>query len=318
MDKIGSKKPPFRIGIVPLPGFALLSYACTVEPFRAANLLGHRDLYEVRHFSETASSRSSGAALIDAEPLPDKPADLDLLLVIAGGDPMSCHSPALFNWLRRMARLGVTLGGVSGGPVILARAGLMKDRRMTVHWEHAAALAEHAPDLLIERRLFVIDRDRVTCGGGTSPLDLAHALISKHHGAVFARLVSDWFLHTEIRHAADPQRGSLVDRVGTTAQPVLTAVAAMEDHIADPMSLEQLASVCGVTSRQLNRVFRQKTGSSTMRYYRNLRLDTGQSLLANSSLSLTNIALATGFASSSNFTRAFSDRFGAPPSQFRR
>ena len=147
---------------------------------------------------------------------------------------------------------------------------------------------------------------------------MMHAVIASHHGSVFARLVSDWFLHTEVRHAADPQRGSLVDRVGTTAQPVLAAVAAMEDHIADPMSLKQLSSVCGVTPRQLNRVFRQKTGLSTMRYYRNLRLDTGQRLLANSSLPLTSIALATGFASSSNFTRAFSDRFGAPPSRFRR
>ena len=63
-----------------------------------------------------------------------------------------------------MARRGVTLGGVSGGPVILVKAGLMTGRRMTVHWEHAAALAELSPGLLIERSLYVIDRERVFLG----------------------------------------------------------------------------------------------------------------------------------------------------------
>lgn len=318
MDKIGSEPPKFRIGIVPVPGFALLSYSCTVEPFRAANLLGRGDLYEVSHFTHSGAARSSGAAEVTGDKrIGDEP-DLDLLLVIAGGDPMSLHDPALMRWLGRMARRGVTLGGVSGGPAILARAGLMAGRRMTVHWEHAPALTELDPDLMIERRLYVIDRDRVTCGGGTAPLDLAHALITQHHGGVFARLVSDWFLHTDIRPAADPQRSGLTERVGTTAPPVLSAVSAMEDHIADPLSLAELAGLAGVTPRQLNRVFRDKTNESTMRYYRHLRLETGRNLLCNSTLSLTNIALATGFASSANFTRAFSERYGAPPSRFRR
>jgi transcriptional regulator GlxA family with amidase domain len=81
----------------------------------------------------------------------------------------------------------VVLGGVSGGPIILARAGLMGDRRMTVHWEYAAALAEVAPDLRLERTLYVIDRDRMTCAGGTAPMDMMHALIATHHGRAFAR-----------------------------------------------------------------------------------------------------------------------------------
>ena len=89
----------------------------------------------------------------------------------------------------------------------------MAGRRMTVHWEHAAALAEISPHLVIERTLYVIDRDRVTCAGGTAPMDLMHALITQHHGAPFARLASDWFLHTEVRPSGGPQRAGLVNRV---------------------------------------------------------------------------------------------------------
>ena len=189
---------------------------------------------------------------------------------------------------------------------------------MTVHWEHAAALAEISPSLMIERSLYVIDRDRVTCAGGTAPMDLMHALIAQHHGGVFARLVSDWFLHTDIRPSGGPQRGGLVERVGTTVAAILDAVEGMESHVAEPLSLPQLASLGGVSARQLNRLFQDRLGISVMGYYRDLRLEKAQNLLANSPLSLTEIALATGFASSSHFSRAYGAKFGAPPSGQRR
>ena len=96
---------------------------------------------------------------------------------------MKYNDRAVIPWLIRMARKGIRLGGVSGGPLVLARAGLMNGRRMTVHWEHAELLAEISPHLMIERSLYVIDRDRVTCAGGTAPMDLMHALIARHHGA---------------------------------------------------------------------------------------------------------------------------------------
>lgn len=317
MDKIGTGRP-IRIGVLPLPGFALMSYACVVEPFRAANLLSRRRLYDLVHFSTGGAVPSSGAVTAEAGRKVGETPAIDYLFVVAGGDPAAYDEADVFAWLGRMARRGVVLGGVSGGPVILARAGLMAGRRMTVHWEHAAALAEISPGLMIERSLFVIDRDRVTCAGGTAPLDLMHALIARAHGRVFARLVSDWFLHTDIRPAGGPQRGGLVERVGTTAAPVLDAVEAMESHIADPLTLSDLAGIAGVSARQLNRLFRERLHTTTMEYYRELRLDTAQRLMAQSPLPLTEIALATGFANSSHFSTAYAGRFGAPPSRMRR
>jgi transcriptional regulator GlxA family with amidase domain len=210
------------------------------------------------------------------------------------------------------------LGGVSGGPVILARAGLMARRRMTVHWDHAPALAEISPSLMIERSLYVIDRDRVTCAGGTAPMDLMHALIARHHGARFARQVSDWFLHTDIRPSGGPQRAGLVERHGTTNAALLDAITAMESHVADPLDLAQLARFAGVGPRQLNRLFRQRLGSSTMDYYRRLRLEKARALLRGSAMPMTEIALATGFAGSAHFASRHSRSYGAPPSSLRK
>ena len=244
--------------------------------------------------------------------------DLDLFIVIAGGDPFDVLTRDQQKWIQSISRRVPQIGGVSGGPVVLAQAGLMKGRRMTVHWEHAAMLREVDPALFLDRRLFVIDRDRVTCGGGTAPLDLMHALILEHHGADFARQVSDWFLHTDIRAPADPQRAGLAERLGTWSEPLLDAVTAMENHIADPLSLDHLARLAGVSPRQINRLFDVHLGCSTMAYYRRVRADVAKQMLGRTTLWLTDIALATGFSSSAHFSRVFGEIYGTPPSSIRR
>ena len=304
---------PFRVGLVPLPGFAMMSYACTVEPLRAANLLSRKPLYEISHICADQQSQSSGAACIEStHKIGDMP-DLDLLLVAAGGDPFAYNNRDCFDWLRRMATRVPQIGGVSGGSVVLANAGLLNGRRMTVHWEHAAEMARKFPQIIIERRLYVIDRDRVTCGGGTAPIDLMHALISDHHGSSFARLVSDWFLHTEIRASAAPQRALTTDQFGPVPVSVSETVAAMENHVADPLTLPQLAMMAGVSTRHLNRLFMDAFDTSTMAFYRALRLKVGRRLVTGSSMQISDIAEATGFATPSHFSNQYAELFQIRP-----
>lgn len=312
-EAIGSDGPAFRVGILPIAGFALMSYASTVEPLRAANLLSRRTLYEVLHFGHQDVCSSSGDTVVEKVlPLSATP-PLDLLLVVAGGDPFAFADTSVFDWLRHMAGRVPLLGGVSGGSVLLARAGLMENRRMTVHWEHAAELSSLYPDLFIDRRLYVMDRDRITCGGGTSPLDMTHALITDHHGSVFAQLVSDWFLHTDIRAATAPQRALPSAAIGSVSRHVSEAVKAMENHVADPLTLTHLAMTTGVSTRQLNRVFQDTFGQSAMAYYRRLRLDVGRRLVTGSAMKFEDIAEATGFSTAAHFSNQYAKAFKRRP-----
>ena len=195
---------PYSIGLLLTEGFALMSYASLIEPLRAANLLAENELYKVTDIAVQSSRiKSSSGAIIQTK---DATSDIfDLVLVITGGNPKKLENTALFDTLRRLARSKTIVGGISGGPYLLAAAGLMHGYRMTVHWEHAPAMLERWPDLLLERSLYIFDRKRVTCAGGTAPLDLMHSLITEHHGHSFARKVSDWFMHTDFRPAAGPQ-----------------------------------------------------------------------------------------------------------------
>ncbi len=308
----------FRVGFLLVDGFALMSYAAAVEPLRAANLLAARPLYALSNIAAVRDrSVSSSGAVIDAATHASAGVEFDLVLVVAGGDPASFTDKAAFAWLHRLSERNVLLGGVSGGPVVLAQAGLMKGRRLTVHWEHLTALSEIDRTLLIERSLYVRDRDRLTCAGGTAPLDMMHTIIAEHHGPDFATRVSDWFLHTDVRPPGGAQRAGLVERYGTTSRPVVQAIEAMESHVGDPLKLGQLAVRSGVGARQLNRLFSDKLGSSVMAFYLALRLEKAHNLLTQSSLSVTQVAMATGFSNAAHFSRAFSESYRKTPSQVR-
>lgn len=315
----GKSASSFRVGIILVDGFALMSYASVVEPLRAANFLSRAPLYDVCNIPAVGEvATSSSGAKIPGRGTVGGPLYFDLLIVVAADFSPTFREPRLISWLRRADRMGITLSGVSGGPILLAVAGLMTGRRMTVHWEYMPLLDEICTGLLVERTLYVIDRDRVTCAGGGAALDLMHALIADHHGPALARRVSDWFMHTEVRPSRGPQRAGLIERWGTTNAKVLDVIMAMEGHIADPLALSQLADFAGLSGRQLNRLFQEKLGHTTMEFYRNLRLEKAQNLLRNSSLPMIEIAVATGFTNAAHFSTCHRRRFGFPPSAVRK
>ena len=308
---------PIRsVGFLLIPGFALLSYAATVEALRAANRLSGKDLYLWWHSApdNEPAIASSGAAVLPDFTFGADVGQLDFLLVCAGGNPAAYDDKQTFAWLRKLARQGVVIGGVSGGPFIVAKAGLLAGRRCTVHWEHMPAFQEAFPNVKLTRSLFELDGDRITCSGGVAGLDMMSALIARDHGHELGAAVSDWFLHTYVREGVGPQRMDLRFRLGVSDEKLLTVLKAMEENLEEPLSREQLAELAGVSLRQLERAFRSTLQRGVHQHYLALRLERSRQLLRETSLAIVEIALATGFGSASQFARAFRRVFGFSPS----
>ncbi|MGH6793540.1 MAG: GlxA family transcriptional regulator, partial [Methyloceanibacter sp.] len=212
---------------------------------------------------------------------------------------------------------GVTIGGISGGPYILAKAGLLDERRATLHWEHLPAFREAFPDVEVVPSLFEIDGTRITCSGGISALDMMVALIERDHGRQLAASVGDWFLHTHIREGFGPQRMDLRYRLGVADEKLIAVLRAMEMSLETPLSRAVLARSAGISLRQLERLFKSHIGHGIHSHYRWLRLERARQLLRETTLPVLDVALATGFASSSQFARAYANAFGEPPSRTR-
>ena len=309
---------PRRFAFVLLEGHALMSTAAALEPLRAANLFAGRTLYEITILSpEGGPVRASLGSWFETGPLSQAPERPDAIFVVAGGDPLAVQDAPLFGWLRRMDRAGVPLGGISGGAAVLWRAGMMANRRFTLHWHHIDALRAEDPGAIVEQRLFVIDRDRYTCAGGTAPLDMMQTIIARDHGHRAAKDVADWFIQTEIRLSDAPQRSATARDGRPLAAPARTALDLMESHVADPLTVTQLAALTGLSTRQLQRVFRESFGAPVATVYRDLRLDIADGLVRRSRLRMTEIGQMTGFASSAHLSDAYRARFGVSPRQAR-
>jgi transcriptional regulator GlxA family with amidase domain len=310
---------PRQIGFLLVPGFSLLSYASTIEPLRAANRLSGRNLYKWSHISTggDTSTASSGLA-VAADHKVGEDVDLDTIFVCAGGNPALFRQRPTLAWLRELSRRGVAIGGVSGGPYILARAGLLEGYRCTIHWEHMAAFREEFPDLNAHRTLYEIDRDRLTCAGGIAALDMMRAIIGSEHGPALATAVSGWFLQTHLRLGSGPQRLTLRERYGVSSRNLLKALEAMEGSTDKPLSRRKLAERAGVSIRQLERLFASHLKTTIGTQYMRIRLDRARALIHETTMPMLAVAIACGFTSASHFSRAYKTQFGRTPKDERK
>lgn len=202
--------------------------------------------------------------------------------------------------------------------MVLAEAGLLDGYRATLHWEALEAFKERYPRLHATQELFEIDRQRITCAGGTASIDLMLFLIAQTHGSELAVQVSEQFVLGRIRQRQDHQRMEIGARYGISNKKLVQVIGEMEKHIEPPLSTLALAEKIKVTRRQLERLFRLHLDETPSSFYLAVRLDKARQLLAQTDMSITQVSLACGFELPSYFARRYKLRFGKCPREERR
>lgn len=302
-----------QFSFVLMPQFSLLALSSAIEPLRHANkVLG------TQHFSWAIFSED-GEEVKSSSQIPVRPSGaiagvpLDSNVILVGGaDIASYSSQATLNWIRRAATRVPLLGGLCTATHVLAEAGVLDGHSATVHWELADSMKEKFPAVLITDGLFEIDRNRLTCAGEAASTDLMLHLLADWHGKNLAATVSAQVLHGRPRLAAE-QQAPLAIRTGTRNRYLLQAIALMEKHQDEPLGIEEIARQSGCSRRQLERLFSSKTGQAPIMYYRSLRLERARRFIFETPMSLTEIAVASGFCGSGSFSAAYKRRFGLTP-----
>jgi transcriptional regulator GlxA family with amidase domain len=305
-------------GFLLLPEFSLLAFTSAMEPLRSANRLSGQSLYEWRVISKGgAAVPSSGGIEVLAQASIDAVERLPNLLVVAGLNAHLFDDRSVLAWLRRIERRGCRLGALSTGSYVLARAGLLGGYRCTIHWETMDAFREAYPEIDVTTEVYEIDRNRMTCSGGTAALDLMLSLIALDHGRELATAVAEQFIHERIRDQREPQRMALRNRLGIAHPKLLEVIGLMEGNLEEPLARTDLASRAGISTRQLERLFRKYLQRTPTRYYLDLRLTQARSLLGQTAMSVLDVALACGFVSASHFSKCYRELFHRTPREER-
>jgi AraC family transcriptional regulator, glycine betaine-responsive activator len=312
-------RAPQRFAFVLVPNFSMIAFTSAIEPLRIANRLADRELYGWRIVSKDGGPvRASngclvmsdqGLAEVDVGPGRDRPT----IILCSGLGAERMQDRELFAWLRRADRSGAVLGALCTGAHLLASAGLLNGHRCTIHWENLPGFMEQFPEIDVSADLFEVDRNRLTCSGGTAALDLMLHLIARDHGQELATKISEQCLLDRIRQPHDHQRMPYRVRLGIHHPKLIGAIEMMEANVEEPLDQEMLARYVDLSRRQLERLFRKHLGRTPAQYYLELRLERARHLLYQTTMPVMNVAFATGFVSASHFSTCYRQMYGRTP-----
>jgi len=309
---------PQKISFLLIPNFSLFGLTAMLDPLRHANRSSGKELYSWELISE-------GGGLVDSSDSIQIMTDLSIreagkcetLIICAATEPQDYTTPALLAFIRSQASHGANIGSQDTGVHITSAAGVMDGHRCTMHWENISSTAELFPKVELVQELFVVDRNRFSCPGALSGLDMMLHLIESQHGHDLATTVADELIYTHKRSHTDPQRLSLQKRLNTRNHNLLDAVHLMEQNIEEPLKIAEIAEHLNITNRELERLFRHYLDNSPNAYYRTIRLEHARWMLQQTADSITSISIACGFNSLSHFTRCYQKQFDKKPSSER-
>jgi AraC family transcriptional regulator, carnitine catabolism transcriptional activator len=306
---------PETIGLLLAPRFSMLAFTCAVEPLRVANRLAQCELYQWQTISlEGRPVVASNHMSVVADRSIRERVDYARVAVCAGFEPESLYDERVASWLRNLARAGVALGAIDTGSFVLAHAGLLEGYRAATHWESLEGLRSQYPKVAITPDLFVVDRGRFTCAGGTAALDMMLHVVRLSHGHRLAAAVAEQFIYTRVREPREHQRMGTGERQALNVAWLAKIVEMMEANLEEPLPLRDLCAAAGVAPRRCERGFKRQLRMSARRYYLNLRLQRARTFLQYTNLPVLDAAVACGFRNVAHFSRAYKLWAGVPPS----
>jgi transcriptional regulator GlxA family with amidase domain len=235
------------------------------------------------------------------------------LFVCSGNDGARAASDKGLASIRRYVRFGGKIGGICTGACTLARAGLLSGKRFTLHWENQPGFIEAFPDLHPTRSRVEVDGDLLTCGGGSAATEMMLKIIEEDYGQDFAIAVADMCLNVHSGEMERDQRSSIAKAIDSRNPKLLHVLREMYANIEEPLTLEEMAENAGVSRRHMERLFTKYLGEPPASTYRNIKLDRARALIAETNMTVIEIATATGFNSANVLTRHYKARFGETP-----
>lgn len=321
-ERDGQKQ--LRVGITLLPRFTLLAFSGFVDALRIASDIGDRSRPDRCAWTLVGADpnpvRSScGATIAHWEKFGD-PSRFDYVVVVGGllGELQS-YDAGITDFLRRAADCGATIVGLCTGVFAMAAAGIMDGYRCCVHGYHLLDFEQRFPRIAaVSDQIFVVDRQRITCAGGAASIDVAGYILEQCCGRERAHKILPHLVIDELRPADHPQLLFLDNFFSVHDERVRSAVFLMQQHLANPISVTQIAEKVGAPARQLQRGFQRFFTASPSSFFRKMRLGRARWLVLHSELTITKIAIDCGFADTAHLTRSFKREYGELPTSLRK
>ncbi|MEU2435605.1 GlxA family transcriptional regulator [Streptomyces rubradiris] len=246
-------------------------------------------------------------------------------LVVPGAVEVDGHrrvhalvDPAVVERVKQLAPRTRRVTSVCVGAHILAASGLLDGKRATTHWSTAQQLAADHPAIEVDSDPIFIREGNVWTGAGISAcLDLSLALIAEDLGEAVALRVARQLVMYLKRPGGQSQFSVPLEQVAATRRIEVLRHYILR-HIAEPLTVAQLADHAHVSERQLTRIFKNELGTTPHAYIESVRVERARNQLEATDATLERVATACGFGTVDTLVRAFRRRLDTTPTDYRR
>ncbi|MFB7633510.1 GlxA family transcriptional regulator [Streptomyces sp. NPDC056149] len=225
--------------------------------------------------------------------------------------------PGIVRWVATLAAQSRRVASVCVGAHLLAAAGLLDGRRATTHWSTAQQLAAEHPSVAVDADpIFIRDGQVWTGAGITACLDLSLALVAEDFGETTALRVARQLVMYLKRPSGQSQFSVPLEPVSTTRR--------MDDlrlhithHLAEPLTVPDLARQLHLSERQLTRLFKTELGTTPAAYIEAARVEAARNQLETTDDTLERVATTCGFNTTDTLIRAFRRTLNTTPTEYR-
>lgn len=241
----------------------------------------------------------------------------DTIIIPGWPKPIAPPPAHLVRALVRAHDRGTRIVSVCVGSFVLAAAGLLDGRRATTHWAFAGQMAREFPRVRVEPDVLYVDEgDILTSAGSAAGIDLCLHIIRKDFGTAVANAVARRAVVPPHREGGQAQ---FVDMpVGEAAHPWLSNLLHLvTKRLHERITVAQLAQAAHMSTRTLTRRFAATTGKSPLHWLTGLRVRRARDLLETTTLSIEEVAEASGFATAALLRHHFRTTVTLSPTAYR-
>jgi len=309
--------------ILAFGGVTLSDVAGVCDVFDIAN--GHfHDRFGAKYRTVVASVeggpvRTSCGVTILTEPLGSIDTRAMGTLFVPGAGPPSNPplSQEIVDWLRRHGQEARRICAICTGAFLVAEAGLANYRRLTTHWDAAAALAARYPLVDIQKEpIFVRDGALWSSAGFSAGVDMALALLEADYGYATAIEVSRQLV-VFLKRTGDQSQYSRALAFQSSGDADFSRLHAwVLEHLGSNLNVDRMAEHMGISPRTFARRYMERYGRTPAKMVESLRVEAAVARLREGATSLKQVARESGFGDEQRLRRAFVRNLGALPNEF--
>ncbi len=311
---------PTRVAVLAFEGVSLFQLSIPAQAFGVINGPADFPAYEVRHCALRPGPVNSDQGLVIQVPDGLEVMDgADIIIVPAWNDTETPAPAELTDALRRAHARGALIVGLCLGAFVLGDAGLLDGREATTHWIARELFARRFPRTLFRPDvLYVADGNLITSAGTVAAIDCCLHLVRQRHGSEVANRMARLLVTPPHRQGGQAQ---YIERPVPQIPSEHRLPGVQEwarEHLAEPLSVDQLAGVAMMSRRTFTRRFREATGTTVLKWLNAERVARAQQLLETTDMPIECIASEVGFGTPLSLRQQFSTQLGTSPSDYRR